>query len=42
MKLYGDLLYKKGMRTEFILQTFYTNRGSKVANHSFKIYESAQ
>ena len=38
LKLYGDLLYKKGMKTEFILQTFYTNRGSQVANQAFRIY----
>jgi hypothetical protein len=25
-----------------VLQTFYNNRGSRVVNHSFKIYESAQ
>lgn len=42
LKLYGDLLYKKGNRTEFVLQTFYTNRGSRVVNHSFKIFENAQ
>ncbi len=42
LKLFGDLLYKKGGKTEFVLQTFYTNRGSRVANFSLKIYESAQ
>lgn len=42
LKLYGDLLYKKSMKTEFILQTFYTNRGSRISNVSLKIYETAQ
>ena len=42
LKLYGDLLYKKGSKNEFVLQTFYNNRGSRVVNHSFKIYDSAQ
>jgi hypothetical protein len=38
LKLYGDLLYKKGGKTEFVLQTFYNNRGSRVVNHPLRIY----
>jgi len=42
LKLFGDVLYKKAQnKTEFVLQTFATNRGSRVVNHSLRIYEDA-
>ena len=37
--LFGDIFYKKiGEKTEFILQTHFTNRTSDVMSHTLKIY----
>ena len=42
VRLLGDLLNRKGqVKTEFILQTFLSNRGSKVINQTLKICESS-
>jgi hypothetical protein len=36
LKQFGDLLYRKeANKTQFILQTHHTNKGSRVINHSF-------
>jgi serine/threonine protein kinase len=42
LKLFGDLLYRKeAAKTQFVLQTHHTNKGSRVINHSLRIYEDA-
>ena len=42
VKLLGDLLNRKGnSKTEFIMQTFVNNRGSRVVNKALRIYESS-
>jgi hypothetical protein len=43
LKLFGDILYKKSPqgKTEFILQTNFVNRGTKVVNYAIKIYEDS-
>ena len=39
MNLFGDIFYKKhGDKTEFVLQTHFTNKTSEVLSHSLKIY----
>lgn len=40
VKDFGDILYRKGSpKTEFVLQTHQTNRNTRVANNSIRIYE---
>ena len=42
LRLFGDLLYRKDAnKTQFVLQTHHTNRGSRVINQSLRIYEEA-
>ena len=42
VKQFGELLYRKeANKTKFILQTHYTNKGSRVIDHSFRIYEDS-
>jgi hypothetical protein len=42
LRLFGDLLYRKDAnKTQFVLQTHHTNKGSRVINHSLRIYEEA-